>query len=424
MVLLILGVLLLVSGVLIRTCSGRESGIELLRSKVTLVFTQWWEDELAEGSLELIVKDFEKAHPEIKIRLDKRSYREMEELFLKGPTDATKPSDILALDPRWFSEAQQNNTLEHLSPYMNASGFTSSTVPDSLDATYSQWALPLVSCMIPFFYNIKVLEAAGFDRPPKNWTDFMSCARALTDKSAGRYGAALSLSPEYPQGIYIDVYSWIWASGALMIHEGKPSFSGRSITETLDFLKSLHDEGLLSPAPFIKTREEKLEEFISGKIGMMLSSVRDIDALESRMETGGFGISSIPASDKYRGKTTTGLTTWYAGISQQSTHKDAAWAFLSFLSERAPSLVAASHAVPGYGNSPDEWSEGDPLYSKAFEIYESGDCIQEFTGLPKAHDLDAIVWEELYNMFERGQSVETTAEIIQSRWNLALGLQR
>lgn len=390
---------------------------------VTLVFSQWWQDEREREALNIIVDEFEKSYPHIKIRLDSRSYQEIEDQVLNlvndkitGFTDTAPLGDILALDSRWLYGLIQNDMLEPLGPYKQKTNFVQALQPNDPQRAYDEWAFPLVSFMAPLFYNIEVLHQAGFDRPPKNWTDFLLYARTITDKDSGRFGSALALGPEYPQGIYLDLYSWIWASGTVIITNNEPNFTAPPVIDALRFLNTLHQEGLIAPDMFLKSREQKLEEFSAGKIGMMIASVQDIELVRQKMGDSNFGITAIPGPDMYLGKPVFGLTNWYAGISQECAYKNEAWIFLSFLARRVSILTAASHAVPGSRSDPGNYFKEDAFYSKAYDMYEGGDGIQEFAGYPAVHVLDFIVREELYAMFELGQSEAATAGAIQRRW--------
>jgi multiple sugar transport system substrate-binding protein len=179
----------------------------------------------------------------------------------------------------------------------------------------------------------------------------------------------------------------------------------------------LQENNILSPDSFSKTRQQKLDEFVSGRIGLMIAPVQDIEALRQRIGDAGFGITTIPTSDTYAGKSRIGLSRWYACISSHSEHKNEAWAFLSFLSSQAPALADAAYAVPGAGI----YTRDDTFYSKAYDIYENADVTDELTGLPKTHTLETIVWEEVKNMLEAHQDAPATAQNIQTRWE-ATGL--
>jgi multiple sugar transport system substrate-binding protein len=417
---LFLAALVLVLGTILVKV-GKKKVIEA--TAVTLVFSQWWQDELERDTLNTIVDEFEKSNPGIKIRLDSRSYQEIEDQILNGVndkiagfTDTAPLGDILALDSRWLYGLIQNDMLEPLTSYKQKTNFVLALQPNDQQRDYDEWAFPLVSFMAPLFYNIEVLQSAGFDRPPKNWTDFLHYARTITDKETGRFGVALALSQEYPQGIYLDLYSWIWASGTVIITNDKPHFTTPVVIDTLNFINKLHQEGFIAPDIFLKNREQKLEEFITGKIGMMIASVQDIEVIRKQMGDSTFGITTIPGPDIYLGKPVFGLTNWYAGISRECAYKNEAWIFLSFLAKRVSILASTSHAVPGSRNDPGNYLKGDTFYSKAYDIYEGGDGIQEFAGYPAVHVLDFIVREELYNMLELEQDATATAEAIQRRW--------
>ncbi|MDR3304251.1 MAG: extracellular solute-binding protein [Treponema sp.] len=424
-IVLLLGIALLVAGFAVRvgrsstsdTGGGfisRESRSSSRRSsKVNLVFSQWWLNELEGQTLETLIADFEHSNPGITITLDTRSYIGLENNALAARSDAPFAGDIIALDPQWFYELIHNEQLEPLNLYRTAS----EALPDAEEQEYEAWAIPLVSFMTPFFYNIELLRQAGFDRPPKTRDDFMACAKALS--GGDRFGIAFALSPDYPQGIPLDIYSWIWAGGIRMLNNGKPAITSRPVIETLSFLKQFHDEGILAPDCFSKTRAQKLDDFASGTIGLMIASVQDIETLRERMGDAGFGVTTIPTPDSYLQMPSMGLSYWYAGISRHSEHKEAAWAFLSYLAENAPSLAIAAHAVPGSGTATRNYFKDDALYAKAYDIYESADVIEEFTGQPKTHTREIIVWEEVKNMLEADQSAATTAHNIQARWEAA-----
>jgi multiple sugar transport system substrate-binding protein len=415
---LLLGVVLLVAGVVIRrgrSAAAPETGGSLSgrrTAKVELVFSQWWQSELEGQILETLITEFGKNNPGITIILDDQSYIALENNALTSQSNAPAVGDIVAIDPLWFYELVKREQLEPLNIYREALD-----VEDS-ENEYDAWALPLVSFMTPLFYNIDMLRRAGFDRPPKTRSDFLACAKALSND--GRFGIAFALDPEYPQGLQDDIYSWLWAGGAAILNkDGKPNITARPVVETLDFLKQFRSEGILAPNCFSTTRTQKIDAFASGKIGFMVAPVQDIEPLRLRMGDAGFGITNIPTPDSYLERPSLGLSHWYAGISRHSGHKAEAWAFLSFLAEHAPELAVAAHAAPGYGTDTRNHFRNDALYTKSYQIYESADVIDELTGLPNVLTRQIIVREEMRNMLESNQSAEATAQRIQSRWEAA-----
>jgi multiple sugar transport system substrate-binding protein len=321
-------------------------------------------------------------------------------------------SDIIGLDQHWLGSLIQNDALEPLDRYL---GETEFSLPIAPDGTAQNRALPLVSFMTALFYNIDILRQAGFNRPPKTRSEFIAYAKALTAPSEDRFGFTLSLSPQNPEGIYRDVFSWVWASGEVLTREGKLDFTAPPFIETLDFFRTLYRNGHLSPGIFSKTEDDKRREFFAGRIGMMTGSIADINIIREQNPRAAFGITTIPGPDSYIGSPPLSVTSWYAGISRRSEHKDEAWAFLSFLVEQGPLLTAKAHGIPVSGGGVN-YTEQDPLYSKAADIYEAGEVVREFLEIPALDILEIILRDELQAMFEQDRSPEDTALAIQRRW--------
>jgi multiple sugar transport system substrate-binding protein len=378
----------------------------------TLVFTQWWEDELEEGTLLALAEEFEALHPGIAVRLDTRPYAEILGA-LRSSGESPFESDIVGLDPFWFEELVRRDLLEELDPWESTANLPME-LPEDSDRGYEAWGRHLIFFTNPLYYNIALLRDAGFDRPPKSRSEMIACARAVTDGAAGRYALAMALGPENPRGVYRDVFSWFWALGPQTFRDSGPDFSARSIAGALDFLRELRQEGCLVPGTFGKTEAEKREDFIQGRAAMMIASVSDIHLLRQRMEEDAFGITAIPGESSFEGKPLLGLTGWSLGIPRSAAPKDEARAFLSFLLERGPLIAEKAHAVPG--SLSRAFGAGDPLYAKAYDMYAAGEAVQEFPGLGGADRFEALVREQLRALFEEGRTTEETAASIQQQW--------
>jgi multiple sugar transport system substrate-binding protein len=373
----------------------------------SLVFVHWWQDGPVETTLARLVREFEEARPDIRIRLEKGSPGEVQNR-LQNPAPETPPPDISALDPRWMGELIRADLLEPLN-----------RLPRGLPVEFEGRAAAIISSMDLLFYNVPLLQAAGFDRPPKDQAEFLAFARTLSDPAGNRYGAALALGTEDP-GVYRNIFPWLRASGLPLVQDGVPQFNSPGIRGALEFLHALNAEKALSPGSFAKTEEAKLREFITGRAAMILGPVSDIPRIREQGPV--FGVTAIPAPARYIGKPAFGLSSWYAGIPRAGRHREEALAFFSFLANRAAqpgaparTILAALDRPPG-GDPAGE----DPLYTKALDIYESGDRPQDLYGIPRNPELETILREELYRMFEQNQTPAETAETLQKRWEEAL----
>jgi multiple sugar transport system substrate-binding protein len=366
-----------------------------------------------------LIHEFEERNPDIRIRADNRP---PEGTDYPGAGEIPKEGEDFSADLVVFDEGRINaftrqGLLASLDPYVHSG-------PDT-----GRRVIPLISFMDVLFYNIDLLKAAGFDRPPKTRDEFLACARAVSggqeaapsgpaasSRTVPLFGSALALSPEDHRAVRREIFSWIWAAGAPVIRDGAPDFDSPAVTGTLDFLGQLNRAGILSPGAFDKTGAQKTGEFARGNIAMMTGSVEDIPFLREQMGGSAFGITQIPGPAGYAGKPVIGPSSWYAGISASCKNPDAAWTFLAFLAEKSPLLAAQTRAVPGSGDQPGNYIEEDPLYSKAWDMYEAADVIREFSGFPGGDDLETIIREELALFFAGKKNAAETSAAVQKRW--------
>jgi multiple sugar transport system substrate-binding protein len=369
-----------------------------------LVFTQWWEHEPDTGILKSLIDEFERQNPDIHITLDTRPYTAIREILFRAddsPAGFTA-GDILGLDSRWFGEPAVTERLEPLSQYR---------VGDSDDFDIGtedpgeEWGIPLVSFMTLLFYNIDLLEEAGFDRPPKNQADFAAAARAV---SAGgrRYGFAAALSPEDPRGLYRDILPWIHSSASFADGDSPSRFNPSKITPAFEFLDKLRQEGSLAPGTFTRTGKDLVGEFGAGHAAMIFASMADARPL--RDAGFNYGITSVPSRESYTGKPLYTLERGYAGISKNSKYKDEALLFIRFLAGQSAAFSGYWGAVSRNG------AAEDPLLAKARDIYSAGEALPEHAGW-KTSLFEKVMTEELRLMFDAGQSPQDTAQKIQQR---------
>jgi ABC-type glycerol-3-phosphate transport system substrate-binding protein len=219
-ILIITVLIFVVLTIFIKIFTFKENFSEIIMepSRKKLVFAYFWQDETKRKSLSALAGEFKKQNPDISVELRDYSYDDMRKMLLspyfEGKMDRKTQeffyADVFALDPRWLSAMIENETLEKLTDYMEDAAFSNTS------NEFADWAIPLISSIDIFFYDVEALKAMGFDRPPKNWSDFKKYARVLSNP--GHYGFTLSLSTE--DGHYPEIYPWIWASGALTLKHG------------------------------------------------------------------------------------------------------------------------------------------------------------------------------------------------------------
>lgn len=402
-------VLLVLSFVLIASFAWAED--------VTIEFIQWWAPELPEGSFRAIMDEFEAQNPGIKVELISGPYSNTRDQIVAGAATGTL-SDVVGLDGAWVNDLAKQGAIAALDDLMASTNFDASQVAAIIKLDGKSYMFPVASFVYPIFINLDLLKAAGIENPPANRTEFVEAARKLTDPAKNQYGWVLPLSLQTPNGVQNDVMSWVWASGGSMLKDGKPDLTNEQVISALKFIESMYKEGLISPGSFAKQEQDKVEEFVNGRIGMMVDTLAHINMIRDRNPNLNFTISDFPAVDGYTGRKGLPYAAWGIGISENSEHKAEAWKLVSYLMspEVNSKLVSIANAFPGNIHAKPDFVVADELFAKGFEIFQAGYLANEFVGLPVAEELMRMFDEEIQKMLEGQQTAEEAAAKAQAKW--------
>jgi len=390
------------------TCAFADTQIE---------FIQWWEPEMPAGALRAIMDDFEAANPGIKVTLVSGPYSATRDQIVVGAASGTL-SDVVGLDGAWVNGLAKQGAIASMDSLMADAKYDQTQIADIIKVDGQSYMFPLASFVYPVFVNLDLAKAAGVDKMPSNRTEFAEAAKKMTNAANNQYGWVLPLSLQNPGGIQNDVMSWVWASGQSMLKDGKPDVENDAVVGTLEYIKSLQDAGVISPGIFAKKEQDKVEEFVNGRVAMMVDSLAHINLIRERNPKLNFGISALPAVDGYDGKRGLPYASWGIGISNSSEHKAEAWKLVEYLMspEVNSKLVSIANAFPGNVHAKPDFSKSDPLFEEAFKIFQSGRLANEFVGLPVAEDLMRDMNVEVQKMFDGQQTAKEAAANTQKAW--------
>ncbi|MEO8261686.1 MAG: sugar ABC transporter substrate-binding protein [Pseudolysinimonas sp.] len=384
---------------------------------VTIEFAQWWEPELPEGAFRDLMDKFEAENPGIKVDLLSGPYASTKEQLFAGAASGTM-SDVVGLDGAWVSDFAKQGAIADLTALMAEQGMDDSDLASQIQIDGATYMIPVVNFVYPMFTNTDLLAAAGVDAPPATRSEFTAAAQAITAGGAAS-GWVLPLSLEAPNGIQNDVMSWNWASGGSMLTaDGKPDLTNDSVKSTIDYVKSLWDDGVIAPGSFTMKEQDKVEEFTNGRVGMMIDSLSHINLIQENNPDLNFTISAIPAEDGYDGARGIPYASWGIGVSDSSEHKAEALKLVQFLmsTDINSELSTIANAFPGNKQSTPEFGEGKELFEQAFAIYQSGYPANEFTGLPVAEDLMRQFDTEFQKVLSGDGTVDDMLDTVEASW--------
>ncbi|MDR2802783.1 MAG: extracellular solute-binding protein [Treponema sp.] len=401
-------------------------------SRTTLTFSQWLNNDIQSDFLGELIAEFEASRPDVSIVLENNSYSGVKyecEYYLDvmrnfddKKKNTQKFPDIILVDPLWFDDSEKRILFEN----QNGS--------DSRDGALKNdaYTIPLYSYFNALFYNINILEGAGFDRPPKTRSEFLDiCIKLKTKNISG-----LSVSDDF----FINIFPWIWSDvdrntlQVLTSEKDKFDFTEKKIVESIDFFNKLNMQSMLGRPPFIKDEEEKINNFLAGKTAMITASSKLINRLETKQNYINFGITNVPYPENYYGRPIFNMNGVHAAVLSTSAHKESAFEFIDFLEAKKAELAAAAGAVSldaasslfgylrpdsasgGQSGAPASTRTDEPLYAKAQSLIESAESIDDWNIFSACAALGTIAGEELNSMLKYNMGAKHTAETIKNRY--------
>ncbi len=393
------------------------SGISMAQD-VTLEFQQWWEPELPEGAFRALLDEFEAANPGIKVETISGPYLTTKDQIIASAATGTM-ADVVGLDGAWVNVLWKQGALASLTQAMMDAGYDDSELAAQIRLAGETYMIPIANFIYPVFVNLDMLAAAGID-PPSTRAEFAAAAEALTDPDNNVYGWAQPLSLEQPNGIQNDTMSWLWATGGSMLDDmGQPNLAGNEqLAETMAYIKSLHDAGVVAPGAYAMKENEKVEEFVNERVAMIINTLAHFTLIRERNPDLNFNITALPAAEGYDGPRGLPYASWGIGISANTEHTAEAWKLIDFLTsvEGNSHLTSIANAFPGNVNATPDFITSDPLFETAFAIFQEGYLANEFTGLPAAEELMRQFDEPFQFYLEGEMELEEFLEIAQEEW--------
>lgn len=295
-----------------------------------------------------LVPEFNKSFPHIKITVDGVPYAEQ---LAKELLDATSPSpvyDILLVDDPWIPQLAAIGALLDLKGKEVAAW----TAADYDWADFNaaplaagewkgvQYGLPVRSNMLLMFYNRTLYKKAGVPEPTSKltWDEYFAQAPKLVQDTKGS---------GKPDAWAVDTYfvrnqltPTIWQAilnsngGKLLDAKGKAAFNNEAGIKSLDTHRRLLE--FAPPGARSHGHTESLQAFRQGVVATMFQwgsgfKATAVDEKSTTLKFEEVGIQVMPVGSASAG-THRGI--WNATISSKSRKKEAAWAFVQWLTSK------------------------------------------------------------------------------------------
>ncbi|MFL5442796.1 MAG: ABC transporter substrate-binding protein [Myxococcales bacterium] len=265
------------------------------------------------------------------------------DLFTNITTAVTsgKGPDVLNIGNTWSA------TLQSTGAFLPFEGDPLNTVGGKDKFLSTSWAasgapgktptsVPLYGLSYGLFYNKALFKQAGIAAPPKTWSEFVADAKKLTKPDQGQFGVALEGASITENAHWAFILSR--QNGGHLFEGSKPTFdSPQNVKAVKQYVDLWGDQKVASPSSAqYSDGTQALAQFAKGKAGMTMWQNNAQNNLKAGgMKTSEYEVADVPVTDG----SSTPIMTHVAGINvsvfQNSGHKDAALAFVKFLTSPA-----------------------------------------------------------------------------------------
>ncbi|MBK5258528.1 MAG: sugar ABC transporter substrate-binding protein [Thermoanaerobaculia bacterium] len=283
-----------------------------------------------------MLPEFHKRHPEIRVDIQQIPWTAAHEKLLTAHVGGSFP-DLAQMGNTWVPEFETIGALEKLDPWVARSKTVKRD--DYFDGIWrtnivngTTYGLPWYVDTRVIFYRSDLMAKAGFDHPPRTWSEWTAVMRRMKEVS-GRPDFFPILMPtnEWPPPVLLALQ----AGATLITDDAAAHFSEPKFISAFDYYLSFYRDGL---APVMSNSQiaNLYQQFGDGEFAMFITGPWNVGELRRRLPANmqdKWMTMPMPAPDgtAYPGVSLAGGSSLV--LSSKSRKKEAAWKFIEFLSE-------------------------------------------------------------------------------------------
>ncbi|MFD0075734.1 ABC transporter substrate-binding protein [Streptomyces sp. NPDC127166] len=343
------------------TGSADNAAADDPKAETTITFWHGWSAPAEVKAIEDNVARFEKAHPNIKVKVvgDINDEKLGQALRAGG---SNGPDVVSSFTTSNVGKFCSSGALADLQPFIEKSKLDlDKTFPKVLQE-YTRFegrrcSLPLLSDAYGLYYNKDAFKKAGLDpeAPPKTWSEFAKVAKALTKPKGDSY-EQLGFMPNYlGYETVVEHYMSQW-DHTYFDKDGKSNVAkDPAFAEMMTYQKSLVDSlgGFRKLDKYRTTFGDEWgtkHPFQTGQVAMQLDGEWRLNFIKQAGVRFDVGVAPLPVADDEIAEYGKGyLSGTIMGIAPQSRKQNAAWELVKYMTTDTDAVVGFANAI---GNVP------------------------------------------------------------------------
>ncbi|MFG2019677.1 ABC transporter substrate-binding protein [Actinomadura geliboluensis] len=335
------------------TAGGDSSSGPGAEAKQTIEVWHGWSAPHEVKAFEDAVAGFNKAHPNVTVKLVKGQTDDRITNAIRG---GNPPDVVSSFTTDSVGQWCQSGAWQNLAPYIAKSKLDLNQFPKAVQQ-YTQYkgvrcAMPLLADAYGLYYNKKLMKG---EQPPKTMSELTALAKKLTVRAPD---GTIKVAGFMPSAQYYEHQTQHLAPqfGVTWLTPGGTSnfAADPAVTAYLEWSKSLLDwYGYDNVKKFLRSMGQEFESsnpFQKGKVAMAVDGEWRTKFIQEEAPGLDYGTAPAPVSDDraagYGGGFLTGTV---VGIPRGAEHAQAAWEFVRYLTTDTGALVTFANAL---GNVP------------------------------------------------------------------------
>lgn len=300
-----------------------------------------------DNEIQAMTKEYTDKHPNITFELDFVSYEALHDKIVTAAASKAGTYDIVLIDCIWPAEFAAAGFLKDVTTLVTPE-MREDIWPGALEAvTYKGklYGMPWINDVMYLYYNDELLKKAGYDHPPKTWTEVMEMSMTAKQKNIVEYPFIEYFQQD--EGLTIDFTYYLAAFGGKFFDENdKPAFNSPEGKAALDYLVVGMKNGMYNPASFESTYEEVRHIYSQGdalfSINWTYVNNLSNDPNESLI-AGESKIALVPGEILTSATVNGGMG---LSIMNDSKHPNEAWNYILYLSSKDVQKRYSANALP------------------------------------------------------------------------------
>ncbi|WP_460452426.1 ABC transporter substrate-binding protein [Alsobacter sp. SYSU BS001988] len=385
---------------------------------------QWKGTEVGEKFMSELKAAFEKDNPGIKLVPVDGPFTGFHDRAIVQH-QAKKLPDVLMVQVDWVAEFADLGMIDAIDDRIakEPKEFWDN-IPKTFHQTWrgKQFYLPVESGAVALFWNTDLFKAAGLSGAPKTWDEFAEMSRKLTNPDKRQFAITGTLQGEPPTNMTYEIYPLLLQAGAKLIDasSNKAVFNSPEGVAAIDwYVERINKDKISVPGVLSNGEKEKRANFASGNVAMMLEGPWGIAIQKQLNPKLNYEIAPLPVGKQTGTMVRGSLNT----LSSQAQDKDAAWAFIRWMSgpkgiEMWSKGTGAFPARTDVANQ--DWFKERKEFQAFVTQMERPNAESPYLVMPNAVQMNKIMTTEVQNAVQGKKTAKQALDDAAAEWNKIL----